>query len=212
MRFLFENPGLLRTQVRAVQQAAADGPARLLLPMVNGPDDVRRVREVVAECHEELRREGIRHEPDLAIGSMIESPAGLLLAREILAESDFLSAGTNDLTMYLLAADRDAQHLAAYYDPFHPAVIRSLRSLADLARAERKPFSVCGEISGDPTFTGCLVGLGVERLSMSPQWVLPVGNVLASLDAGRWRQLGDELITLGSAEEVRRRVREAQVS
>jgi phosphotransferase system enzyme I (PtsI) len=210
LRFLFENPAILRTQVRAVLQAAADGPVRLLLPMVCGPADVRRVRELVGECHEQLRREGLRHEPDLPVGAMIENPGGALLAEEILEEADFLSVGSNDLTMYLLAVDREAPHLAEYYDPFHPAVLRTLRRLADLCRARQKQLSLCGEIAGDPTLTALLVGLGYERFSMNPQWIVPVGRVLSSVDAGAWGALVGELLALGSAEEIRRQVRFTQ--
>jgi len=210
LRFLFEHPDILRVQVRAVLQAAAEGPVRLLLPMVTCPDDVVRVREMVAECHEELRREGVRHDPDLAVGAMIENSAGALLAREIFEEADFASVGTNDLTMYLLSVDRDASHLAAYYDPFHPAVIRTLREVTAAAEDAGKPISVCGEIAGDPTLTGLLIGLGITRLSMNPQWIVPVGQVLAQLDSAEWRSLVEELAGFSSAEGIRRRVRQVQ--
>lgn len=210
LRLLFDNPDLLRAQIRAVLQASGEGPLRLLLPMVTSGDDVRRVREVVTECHEELRREGIRHDPDLPIGAMIENPAGVILAEEILTASDFVSVGTNDLTMYLLSVDRDASHLAPFYDPFHPAVIRTLHDLSRRAVAAGKPLSVCGELAGDPTMTGLLVGLGISRLSMSPQWIVPVGHVLAGIDAGAWRCTVEELVQLGTAEEIRRTVRDLQ--
>jgi phosphotransferase system enzyme I (PtsI) len=210
LRLLFSQPEILRTQVRAVLQASAEGPLRLLLPMVSGAEEVRRIRELVSACHEELRREGIRHDPDLPIGAMIESPSGVVLAEEILDVSDFVSVGTNDLMMYMLAVDREASHLAAYFDPFHPSVIRTLHRLAAMASAAGKPLSVCGELAGDPTMTGLLVGLGVQRLSMSPQWIVPVGHVLADVDLGRWRSVAGELIRLGTAEEIRKTVREVQ--
>jgi phosphotransferase system enzyme I (PtsI) len=212
LRFLFANPEILRTQVRAVLQAAAEGPIRLLLPMVGGPTDVRRIREVVTECHEELRREGLRHDPDLRVGAMVENAAGVAMAEEILGETDFLSVGTNDLTMYLLAVDREAAHVAEYYDPFHPAVLRALAHLANLCRAREKQISLCGEIAGDPTLTALLVGLGFDRFSMNPQWIVPVGHVLASIDAAAWGRLTEELLRLDSPEEIRRRVREAQTA
>jgi phosphotransferase system enzyme I (PtsI) len=209
LRFLFEHPELLRTQVRAILQAGADGPVRLLLPMVSCVDDIRRVRDVVAECHEELRREGLRHDPDVRIGAMIEHAAGLMLAPEILAASDFVSIGTNDLTMYVLAADRDAAHLAAYYDPFHPAVIRALRLLTRHAADANRPLSLCGEMASDPSLTGFLVGLGFRRLSLAPSWILPVGQVIRKVDTRYWSQVGDEVERLGSADLIRKTVRQA---
>ncbi len=208
LRLLFAHPDMLRSQVRAILQASADGPVRLLLPMVMSAEDVRRVRALVEDCHEELRRQGRRHDPDLKVGAMIESPAAAMLAPEIAAEADFVSVGTNDLTMYMLAVDRDAAHLAAHYDPYHPAFLRTLREIVTAARAAGKPVSVCGEIASDPTWTGLLLGLGVERLSMSPQWILPIGRVVAATDAAEWRRIAEDALRMASAEAIRRRVRE----
>jgi phosphotransferase system enzyme I (PtsI) len=178
------------------------------MPMVSGPEDVRRVRELVAECHEELRREGRRHNPDLRVGAMIETPAAAVLARGIVEEADFVSIGTNDLTMYLLAVDRDGSHLSAHYDPFHPAFLRTLKSIVDEGLAAEKPVSICGEIASDPTWTGLLVGLGVNRLSVAPPWILPIGQVVAELDGIAWESTAAEVLALGTAEAIRRRVRE----
>ncbi|MEZ5063153.1 MAG: phosphoenolpyruvate--protein phosphotransferase [bacterium] len=210
LRLLFENPRILHTQVRAVLQAAADGPARLLLPMVSDPSDVRRVREVVQECHEELRREGLRHDPDLSVGAMIEHPAGVWMAPEILREADFVSVGTNDLTMYILSADREAAHLAGWYDPFHPAVLRALHRIAQAGAEAGKNVSICGEIAADPTMTGLLIGLGYTRLSMQPQWIVPVGSRLGQIDTREWKARVEELLQVDSGPEIRRRVREAE--
>jgi phosphoenolpyruvate-protein kinase (PTS system EI component) len=199
---------LLRTQLRAILQAAADGPIRVLLPMVSSADDVRRVRALVAECHEDLRRKGQRHDPDLPVGAMIESPAGAVLAREILEEADFVSVGTNDLTMYMLAVDRDGAHLAPYFDPFHPAFLRTLHAVIQYGRAAGKPVSVCGEVAADPTWTGLLVGMGLERFSMAAQWILPVGYVVATIDGPFWEGVAAEVLAMPSSEQIRRRIRE----
>ena len=208
LRLLFAHPDLLRVHVRAILQASADGPVRMLVPMVSSAEDVRRIRALVEECHEELRRAGRRHDPDLQVGAMIESPAAAVLAREILEESDFVSVGTNDLTMYMLAVDRDGAHLAAHYDPFHPAFLRTLRGIAEAGRSASKPISVCGEIASDPTWTGLLLGFGFERLSMAPQWILPIGQVVASTDVSGWEQIALRILQMGSPDEIRRQVRE----
>ncbi len=212
LRFLYENESILRTQIRAVLQAAADGPVRLLLPMVSGVEDIRRIRELVGGCHEELRREGIRHNPDLAVGAMIEHPAGVTMAPEIFREADFISVGTNDLAMYMLAVDRDASHMASYYDPLHPALIRTLKNLSELAETTGKSLSICGEVAGDPTLTGFLIGLGLTRLSMAPQWILPVGLVLASIDTAEWKDIATRAARAATPDEVRALLRELQES
>jgi phosphotransferase system enzyme I (PtsI) len=208
LRFLFAHPGLLKTQIRALLQAAADGPLRTMLPMVSSVDEILRVREIVAESHEELRREGLRHDPDLPIGAMIEHPAGVLMAPEILREADFVSLGTNDLTMYVLAVDRGAAHLTSYYDPFHPAMLRVLSGVAERAEEEGKPLSVCGEIAGDPTLTGILIGLGLTRLSMAPQWIVPMGQVVSTTDTRSWRELVAQAVRVSSPEGIRQMVRD----
>ena len=117
--------------------------------------------------------------------------------------------GTNDLAMYILAADRDASHLASMYDPLHPAVIRTLRTLTELACETESPLSICGEIASDPSMTAFLVGLGVKRLSMAPQWILPVGLVLASIDTAEWAEIAEQALQAGTSAEVRRLLREA---
>lgn len=210
LRFLFANPQILQTQLRAILQAAADGPLRILLPMVGSAEEVQQIRRLARECHEDLRREGLRHSPDVPIGAMIEHPAGALQAPEIFAAADFVSVGTNDLTMYLLAVDRDAPHLSSYYDPCHPAVLRCLRDLAAAGRDAGKPLSVCGEVASDPSLTGLLVGLGIESLSMNPQWIVPVGHVVGTLDSRDWAALAAEATALPSADAIRRFLREAQ--
>jgi phosphotransferase system enzyme I (PtsI) len=210
LRFLFENPAILMTQVRAILQAGAEGPVRLLLPMVSGIEDILRIRDLVATAHENLRREGIRHNPDLLIGAMIEHPAAVEMAAEIFAEADFVSAGTNDLTMYTLGVDRDAAHLAAYYDSMHPAILRVLRRLVTIADKSDKPFSICGEMAGDPSLTGLLVGLGITRLSMAPQWILPVGLMLVSIDSKRWNEIAERACNAATADGVRDVLRDFQ--
>jgi phosphoenolpyruvate-protein kinase (PTS system EI component) len=114
--------------------------------------------------------------------------------------------------MYVLAVDRDAAHLAPYYDPMHPSLIRVLRSLVRVADEHGKPLSICGEMAGDPSFTGFLVGLGVTRLSMAPQWILPVGLMLASIDSLAWGVLAEEASRASSVEKVRTLMREFQQS
>ncbi len=212
LRFLFANPAILETQVRAILQAAAEGPVRLLLPMVADPEDVDRIREIVARAHESLRAEGVRHNPDLQIGAMIEHPAGVAMADDIVEAADFVSVGTNDLAMYVLAVDRDAAHLASYYDPMHPAVIRVLAGLVRVADEAGKPLSICGEMAGDPSLTGFLVGMGITRMSMAPQWILPVGLMLASIDSQSWKTLAEQAARASSAERVRALLREFQES
>jgi phosphotransferase system enzyme I (PtsI) len=110
--------------------------------------------------------------------------------------------------MYVLAVDRDAAHLAVQYDPFHPAFLRTLHSIVAAAQAADTPVSVCGEVASDPTWTGLLLGLGLERLSMAPQWILPVGHVVASIDVRFWKEVADEVLVMGSADDIRRRIRE----
>lgn len=212
LRYLFDHPQILDLQLRSILQASAEGPLRLLLPMVADVSDIERIREQVARTHETLRREGIRHNPDLSVGAMIEHPAGVYMAPEIFEAADFVSVGTNDLTMYLLSVDRDAAQVANYYDPLHPAVIRALRDLVIESERAGKVLSICGEMAGDPSFTGFLVGLGITRLSMAAQWILPVGLMLASIETVKWKECVERAAAAATSAGVRAVLREFQES
>ena len=164
LRFsLTEAADLFRTQLRAIVQAAERSDVRVLFPMVLGSHDLRQATDVLQQI---CREEGFFH--PLKIGAMVETPSAVFTIAEILEAVDFVSVGTNDLTQFVLAADRNALDLLEDYSALHPAMLRAMKEVVGCAAAKGKPVSVCGEAAADPATACLLVGLGVRVLSMSP--------------------------------------------
>lgn len=198
------HPELLLTQLRAILRAAAGaGPVSILFPMVGSVEEWRRLRDRVREAAESLRADGVEHRNRLDLGVLVETPAAALSLQEILAEADFASVGTNDLVQFLFAAERGNADVADDYRPEHPVVLALLAELAQVARDAGKPLSLCGEIAGDPDLAPLLVGLGLERLSVSLGAYGAVRERLARTTATGCRELARSALAATTAAEVR---------
>lgn len=162
---------LLRVQLRALLRASTAGDMRILMPMISSLEEVRDVRRLFGEIRTQLNEQGYVTADDVPVGAMIEVPSALLELERIIAEVDFVSVGTNDLVQYLLAVDRDNPWVSGLYDPLHPAVVRALRRVAEVAGRVGKSCSVCGEMASDPAVSVLLLGLGYDSVSVAPQFV-----------------------------------------
>jgi phosphotransferase system enzyme I (PtsI) len=178
---------LFRTQLRAILRATGYGPVRILVPMVSGREEMLAVRALVRDVQRELRAEGQAIADQVPVGAMIEVPSAAIALQTFIADTDFLSIGTNDLVQYLLAADRTNEALGELYSPLHPAVLRLLFEVIRAARTHRKPLAVCGEIAGDPLFAPVLLALGLEEFSLHPGTLLEVRRAIRALDLSSLR-------------------------
>jgi phosphotransferase system enzyme I (PtsI) len=179
IRMLLRHPDLLETQLAAIMRAANSGPVRVLLPMVTTIDEVRATREIYQRVARRLRRRGEKLPERLPpIGIMIETPAAALSADALALEADFFAIGTNDLTMYAMAADRADADVAKLYDPLHPGLLRLVQFTIEASLRLRKPVSVCGEMAANPKLTPLLLGLGLRCLSMNASAVPRVKQVV----------------------------------
>ena len=203
IRLTLARPEIFRHQVRALLRAAATGELWVMVPMVTAMEELRAFRRVVDAAAAELAAEGLEHSRDFALGAMIEVPAAALLADRIAREVDFLSIGSNDLIQYSLAVDRGNEHVAHLYQPFHPAILRMVRFIAESAAAAGVSLSLCGEMAGDPEITPLLLGLGLRRLSVAPRILPEIKARVRALEAAPLESLADEALTASSAEEVR---------
>ncbi len=159
---------LLDTQLAAMLRASAHGKLRILLPMINSSSEIKRVHEAMDKVVKRLARKRVAmSDPLPELGIMIETPGAALAADTLAKGCDYFSIGTNDLTMYTLAADRGDEQVAHLYDPLHPAVLRLIRAAAQAANSAGIPVNLCGEMAGNPRFTALLLGLGLRDLSMS---------------------------------------------
>jgi phosphotransferase system enzyme I (PtsI) len=203
IRLLLKHRALLDAQLEAVLRLRAQHPVSLCLPGVTGVEDIRAIRVALAEARARLRGTAHACEAPLRLGAMIETPSAAVLTREIAREVDFLSVGTNDLIQHLLTADRTSSEMLAYYDPIHPAVLRTLKWIVDAAAAEGKPLTVCGEMAGNAAYTAPLLGLGVRSLSVTPGEILEIKRAIRSLHLGAATALAADLLRLGTPEETR---------
>ncbi|WP_242336325.1 MULTISPECIES: phosphoenolpyruvate--protein phosphotransferase [Anaeromyxobacter] len=202
VRLLLRHPEVLKPQLRAFLRVSADHPASILLPVVGGLEEVREARRMVRQVQAELAAEGLRFNPDVPLGAMIEVPSAALMARTLAREVEFLSLGTNDLVQYVLAADREDETIAPYYQPLHPGVLRLIRSVAEAAEAAARELTICGEMAGDPLHTELLLGLGLRAFSVAPGEMLEVKNAIRETRLDAARELAQRAVELGSAAEV----------
>ncbi|HEU0277186.1 MAG TPA: phosphoenolpyruvate--protein phosphotransferase [Rhodanobacteraceae bacterium] len=202
VRLSLRQPDVFVTQLRAILRASGYGPVRILVPMVTNAGEVVAVRRVLAECARDLRAAGHAIPDPIELGAMVEVPAAAVNVVALLKVTDFLAIGSNDLTQYVLAVDRNNDQLGKLYRPSHPAVLRLLAWVIGSARRAGKPVSLCGEIAGDPAFAPILVALGLEDFSMLPDRILAQRDALSRCDWGALRRLAPRLLRARDADEV----------
>jgi phosphotransferase system enzyme I (PtsI) len=201
-------PEMFRNQTRAILRAAAHGPVRLLIPMVNSIDDVRRVRAVIDDVKRELQEQGVEH-GDPMFGLMLETPAAVVIVEMLARYADFFSLGTNDLIQYMLAVDRGNAQLSQFFDLYHPALLRYIRDAAEAARKLGRPLCVCGEAASDTLGAVLLLGLGARSLSCTPSAILEQKKLIRSIDLQRISTVVQDLTNAETGREIRHRVKEA---
>ena len=187
IRICLTRPEIFKTQLRALFRASAFGNISIMYPMIISLEEVHRIKEIVAEVKRELTEQGVAFgEPKQGI--MIETPAAVMMSEELAKEVDFFSIGTNDLTQYTLAIDRQNPKLDAFYDPHHPAVLRMIQMVVDNAHKAGIWAGICGELGADQTLTRRFLAMGVDELSMSPGSILPVRKIILETDVTKERE------------------------
>ena len=187
IRICLTRPEIFKTQLRALFRASAFGNISIMYPMIISLEEVHRIKELVAEVKQELTEQGVAFgEPKQGI--MIETPAAVMMSAELAEEVDFFSIGTNDLTQYTLAIDRQNPKLDAFYEPHHPAVLRMIRMVVENAHKAGIWAGICGELGADTTLTRCFLAMGVDELSMSPGSILPVRKIILETDVTKERE------------------------
>ena len=206
IRITLDHPEIFLVQLRAMLKASMGlNNMYLLLPMVNGVSEVDETLPLLKRAYDEVREEGANIiMPKL--GVMIEVPSAVYQIREIARRVDFISVGTNDLTQYLLAVDRNNTRVASLYDSLHPAVLRALLQIVEGAHKENKPACVCGEMAGDPAATLLLLGMGYDCLSMSVANLPRVKWVIRNFTTKRAKRLVDEALEMEDAKSIRQRM------
>ncbi len=202
LRLVLHRPELWRAQLRAMLRAAAEGPLRLLLPMVGGPEELRAARAAISSAAEQLAVDGLEHRVP-PVGVMVEVPSAALRAEALAAEADFLSVGSNDLVQYTLAAPRDEPAAATFADPLDPAIVELLDRVAAAARRHGRPLTLCGDLAADLHALPLLLGLGYRHLSVPVASLPLVRAVVRRLRLEQAEQVAREAPAVASAAQVR---------
>jgi phosphotransferase system enzyme I (PtsI) len=194
---------LLRVQLRALLRASPAGNLRILVPMVTSLDEIRQVRELYEEVREQLVGQGYDIAEEVPLGTMVEVPSALLTLDHMVEAVNFVSVGTNDLVQYLLAVDRDNAWVSSLYDPQHPAVLRALQTVAEIARKGDCPCSVCGDLSGDPAMAILLLGMGYDSVSVAPQFLPEIKYAVRRTTSDTARNFVEQALAQDTSQGVR---------
>ena len=174
IRICLNRPEVFRTQLRALYRASVYGKIAIMFPMITSVWEVKECKRACVSVMKELEAEGIPYDKDTELGIMIETPSSVFVAEELAKLVDFFSVGTNDLTQYTLACDRQANDLGKFYDPHHPALLRAIKMAADAAHKAGIWIGICGELGADVSMLPTFLAMGIDELSVSPSAVLPV--------------------------------------
>lgn len=182
IRICLKNPKIFKTQLRAILRASAFGNILVMFPMIISQSEVEKALAMLDECKNELKAEGIPFDKDISVGIMIETPAAAIISEVLAKMVDFFSIGTNDLTQYTLAIDRQNHCLESFVDTHHPAILKLIGQVAENAHKHGKWVGICGELAADPSLTKTFLDMGIDELSVSPSEVLKLRESIRNLD------------------------------
>ncbi len=203
IRLSLSDPGLFIIQLKAILRASLYGNIRILYPMISSVEEFIEANELLENAKEDLKKQQIPFNEDILVGAMVETPAAAICVEHLLEVADFISVGTNDLIQYLLAVDRTNESVASLYQPFHPAVLKTLKGIFKAGQDSGKEVSICGEMGGDPLATIVLLGLGNQgELSMEAHSIPKVKKVIRKISLEEARQMADHALSLTSTEKI----------
>lgn len=212
IRYCLANPELFRTQLRALLRASVNGTLRIMFPMISGIEELHHAYEFLEQVQDELRSEGIPFEENIPVGIMIEVPSAALTADVLTHKADFFSIGTNDLIQYTIAVDRGNENIAYLYRPFHPGVLRLIKSVIEAAHEGGISVAMCGEMAGDPDAAVVLLGLGLDEYSMGAVGIPEVKRIIRSVSLLEAEEIVGTVLDMRSADEIDRFIRETMES
>ena len=203
IRFCLDMRDVFKTQLKAILRAAAFGEIRIMYPMIVSVEEFRKANALLEECKAELRERKVLFRESISTGIMVETPAAVFVAEELAKEVDFFSIGTNDLTQYILAADRGNQKLTKLYSPFHPAVLRAVARVIAAGHKEGKEVGMCGEFAADTRAVPVLLGMDLDEFSMVSNEIAAVRYQIRGLATKQTAELARRVLAAGTEKEVR---------
>lgn len=207
VRFCISRPQIFKAQLRALLRASTHGNLKIMFPMISGIEELDATLELLDEAKQELVARGERFEQDIPVGIMIEVPSAAFTSDILARRVSFFSIGTNDLIQYMIAVDRENERIAYLYEPFHPAVLRLLKTVVDNAHASGIPVGICGEMAADPYAVVVLLGLGLDEFSMSSIAIPETKRIIRSVTLAEAEDLVGTILEMKSFREIDRHVR-----
>jgi len=208
IRLALRNLPLFRTQLRAALRASALGNLRVMFPLISTLLELRQAKMVLADVMEDLEEHGVEFNRNLDIGMMVEVPAAVMMIDRFLEEVDFLSIGTNDLIQYTLAVDRSNKDVVGLYNAADPAILKLIATTIDAAERASVPVNLCGQMSGSPTYTMLLLGLGLRRFSVTPSVIPEIKNVCRHVTTEQCRAVAARAMTMENARDIKSYLKE----
>ena len=202
IRFCLARPEVFKAQLRAILRASTEKNVKLMFPMISGIEELRQAKALLEECKKELRKESKPFDENISVGVMIEVPSAALTADTLAKESDFFSIGTNDLIQYSLAVDRGNEKVAYLYEPGHPAVLKLIDQVIKVAHENKISVGMCGEMSAEPMFALLLLGMGLDKFSVSPPQVPIIKELINNVTFKDANELVAKALGLPTAKEV----------
>ncbi len=208
IRYCLKKPDIFMTQLRAILRVAAYGNVRVLFPFISGVEEIREAKRLLCEAAESLHRDGVVFNKDFEVGVMIEVPSAVIVADILAKEVDYFSIGTNDLIQYSLAIDRGNFEVAHMYQPLHPAILRMLKHVADIAQKNHLKLYICGEMASEPLYVPLLLAMGFHELSMNPQSIPTVKRMVRSISLKDCKKFLKQVLKLTEISKINDLVQE----
>lgn len=206
IRLCLDRPDMFKTQLRAILRASVYGNIKLMYPMIASLQELRAANRILEDVKQELKRDDIPFRETMEVGMMIEVPAAAIIAEQLTQEIDFFSIGTNDLIQYTMAVDRMNEKISYLYQPFHPAILRLIKTVIDAAHRKGKWVGMCGEMAGNLTAIPILLGMGLDEFSMSASAILPARALLRKLKKLDMQRLSEHVLQMDEAEQIKQYV------
>lgn len=203
LRVQFDKVDIMRDQLRAILRSSAYGNVKILLPMVISVAEIKKVQEYIETYKQELKLEGKKYDEDIQVGIMVETPASVFMARDLIKYCDFFSIGTNDLTQYILASDRGNEKISHLYDYFNPAVLRAIKQVIDASHEEGKWTGMCGSMSSDSLATYLLLGMGLDEFSVVSAKIGKLKSIINNTNLAEAEKFVQKVLSLDNINEIR---------
>lgn len=202
LRICFDMENVFKDQLKAILRASAFGNVKILLPMVISVEEIKKVNELIEKYKKELDAENIAYNKDIEVGIMVETPASVMMAQDLIKYCDYFSIGTNDLTQYLLAVDRGNDKISKLYNNFNPAVLRAIKQVIDASHKAGKWTGMCGGMAADTRATYLLLGMGLDEFSAVGSQIGKIKDIIINSSFEEAKKFAEEVLALESLNQV----------